>query len=289
MKESFGEQVDYVLHERAAKRAEEVYDKKMVGRRMKDFEGTGPYTSEYISEKEKEVTDAEVGFENKLNNDSQDVREKKEMAKKLADCLEGIILNVKTWFGPTSQIYPTTRYDDYFNGVDLVAERMSGGALNHHGFALDITYAGYGTILKKIERIAERLKQGKLGQVDFFKSNDNRFKGQLGEVPLVVIGVDGNTMRGLVNMFAEGEDKKIEDHPVQFQIVDQVLIQCEFFIRLANEIQDEEIANRVITAYTTLKTDFELIKKLKHRLATNIDTGDRDSFHENLQAALENL
>ncbi|MBC7766449.1 hypothetical protein H7Y21_00435 [Arenimonas sp.] len=289
MKESFSEQVGYVLHERAAKRAEEVYDKKMVGRRMKDFEGVGPYTIEYVASKEIKVKKAEEDFEAKLAQESQEVRSRSEMSKKLADCLEGIILNVKTWFGPTSQIYPTTRYDDYFNGVDLVAERMSGGALNHHGFALDITYAGYTTILKKIERIANKLKKGELGNVDFFKSNDNRFMGQLGEVPLVVIGADGNTMRGLVNMFAEGEDNKIEDHPVQFQIVEQVLIQCEFFIRLANEIQDKEIANRVIIAYTTLKTDFELIKKLKHRLATNIDTGDRDSFHGNLQAALENL
>ena len=289
MKESFGEQVGYVLHERAAKRAEEVYHKKMIGRRMKDFVGVGPYSVEYIASKEVEVKEAESDFEEQLLREPEEIRNKAEMSKKLADCLEGIILNVKTWFGPTSQIYPTTRYDDYFNGVDLVAERMSGGAINHHGFALDVTYAGYTTILKKIKRIADRLKVGSLGKVDFFKSNDNRFMGQLGEVPLVVIGADGNTMRGLVNMFAEGEDQKIEDHPVQFQIVDQVLIQCEFFIRLANQIEDKQIAERVTTAYTTLKTDFELIKKIKYRLATNLDTGDRDSFHGNLKAALENL
>ncbi len=288
MRESFGEQNDYVLHERAAKRAEEVYDKKMVGRRMKDFAGAGPYTAEYVATCEKDVDDVEKDFERKLGLESQEIREKSEMAKKLADCLEGIILNVKTWFGPTAQIYPTCRYDDYFNGVDLVAERMSGDTSRHHGFALDITYAGYTTISKKIKRISDKLKQGELGNVDFFKFNNN-IKGQLAEIPLVVIGADGNTMRGLVNVFAEGEDQKIEDHQVQFQIVDQVLMQCDFFINLAQGLEDKEISERIIIAYGTLKKDFELIKKLKQRLVTNLDTGERDSFHANLIAVLENL
>ena len=289
MKEAFGEQVGYVLYERAAQRADKIYDEKMKGRRMKDFVGDAPYTGEAMAEIEEKVNKAEKTFADQVENLPEDARQKHEIAKKLADCLEGIILNVKTWFGPTSNIYPTTRYDDFFNGVDLVAERMNGDIANHHGFALDITYAGYNTILKKVNRIADRLKTGKLGKVDFFKSKDGRFKGQLGEIPLVVIGADGNTMRGLVNMFAEGEDQMIEDHAVQFQIVDQVLMQCEVFINIAEGIEDQEISERIIAAYSTLKKDFELIKNLKHRLATNIDKGERDNFHENLKAALENL
>lgn len=286
MKESFGEINDYVLHERAAKRAEEVYDKKMIGRRMKDFIGTGPYTAEYIAEKEVKVNKAEQDFELDFDGKTAEIREKLEMAKKLADCLEGIVLNVKTWFGPTSKIYPTTRHDDYFNHVDLVAERMSGGVLNHHGFALDVTYAGYDIISKKVKRIADGLKNGQLGKVEFFKSDDGRFKGELGEIPLVVVGADGNTMRGLVNMFAEGEDQKIENHPVQFQIIDQVLMQCKYFINLAEQINNTGIADRVVNAYQTLKKDFEMIKSLKQKLGDVKDKGDRDTFHENLQNVL---
>lgn len=289
MKESFGEQVDYVLHERAHTRAVEIKSNKKEGRRMKDFIGGDLYTEEAIGRLEEKVVAAEASFDEQVARLPEDIRQKHEISKKLADCLEGVILNVKTWFGPTSNVYPTTRHDDFFNGVDLVAERMDGDIANHHGFALDITYAGYNTILKKIARIADNLKNGKLGKVDFFKSNDGRFKGQLNEIPLVVIGADGNTMRGLVNMFAEGEDQKIEDHQVQFQIVDQVLMQCDFFINLAKEIKDGIISTRIITAYEILKKDFELIKKLKHRLATNIDKGERDGFHDNLKAALENL
>lgn len=289
MKEGSQEQVGYVFYERAHARAVEIKNRKKEGRRMKDFIGGDFYTQEAVERLEEKVAAAEVVFEEQVMRLPEDERQKYEISKKLADCLEGIILNVKTWFGPTSNIYPTTRHDDFFNGVDLVAERKDGDIANHHGFALDITYAGYNTILKKISRIAEKLKSGKMGKVDFFRSNDGRFKGQLNEIPLVVIGADGNTMRGLVNMFAEGEDKNIEDHQVQFQIVDQVLMQCDFFINLAKEINDEEKSKRIISAYEILKTDFELIKKLKRRLVTNLDNGERDNFHENLKAALENL
>ncbi len=289
MKEGQRENPGYVFYGRAHERAVEVKSKKKDGRRMKDFIGGDLYTQEAVERLEEKVVAAEEAFDNAAAQLPEDVKQKYEISKKLADCLEGIILNVKTWFGPTSNIYPTTRHDDFFNGVDLVAERMEGDIANHHGFALDVTYAGYGTILKKIKRIADKIKIGELGKVDFFKSNDGRFKGQLSEIPLVVIGADSITMKDLVNMFAEGEDQKIEDHQVQFQIVDQVLMQCEFFIDLAKEIKDGKISARIITAYQILKKDFELIKKLKHRLATNLDKGERDSFHDNLKAALENL
>ena len=166
---------------------------------------------------------------------------------------------------------------------------MSGDAVNHHGFALDITYAGYSSIVKKMENIAKRLQQGKLGKVDFFKSNDGKFKGQLSEIPLVVIGADGNTMRGLVNMFAEQEDQKIEEHPVQYQIVEQVIMQCDLFIKIGKQIEDQETQDRIVGAYENLKKDFILIQNLKQKLNGGSAINFRDTFHENLEFAIENF
>jgi len=285
---AFGDKVDYVLYDRAAKRADEVYERKMIGRRMKDFVGDEPYNQDAIDRIEAQVVGAEEFFKKELDSLPEDVKQKVERAKVLADTLEGIILNVKTWFGPTSSIYPTTRYDDYFNGVDLVAERAQGGAVNHNGFALDITYAGYNAILKKIHRITERLKKGEMGKVAFFKSQDGRYKGQLNQIPLVVIGVDGNTMRGLVNMFAEGEDEQIENHQVQFQITEQVLMQCDFFIKLAKTLKDKDVSKMIIDAYTNLSREFTLIDNLKFRLG-NKDHQERDGFHDNLKTVISKL
>lgn len=290
MKEGYNEErVDYVLHDRAHNRAVEVYDKKIKGREPKDFLGGEFYTEESIKTIEEKVDIYEKLFKQELDKYDDQTKERFEMSKKLADCLEGIILNTKSWFGPTSEVYPTTKWDDYVNGVDLVVERMKGGVADHHGFALDVTYGGYNTILKKVNRILGRLKKGDLGKVDFFKSNDNRFKGELREIPLVVIGADGNTMKGLVNLFAEKEDQKIEDHPVQFQIIEQVLMQCDFFINIANQIEDTVVAERIVKAYQNLKKDFELIKKSKQLLNLNTGANFRDTFHENLTDILTGL
>lgn len=289
MKESFGERNDYVLHGRAHDRAIEVYSKKIKNREPKDFIGGEFYTEESIETIEEKVNIYKKLFKEELDKYDDQTKERFEMSKKLADCLEGIILNTKSWFGPTSEVYPTTEWDDYVNGVDLVVERMKGGIMDHHGFALDVTYGGYNTILKKVNRILGRLKKGNLGKVDFFKSNDGRFKGELREIPLVVIGADGNSMRGLVNLFAEKEDQKIEDHPVQFQIIEQVLMQCNFFIKIAETIEDEFVSNRITKAYENLKKDFELIKKSKQLLNLNTGVNFRDTFHENLTDILTGL
>lgn len=283
------ERVDYTLHERASKRADEIYDKKIKGRKPDDFIGGEFYTKEAIENINTKVEWYEKTFADQAAALDTDKREKQEMSVKLAHCLEGIILNAKTWFGPTSKVYPTTKWDDYYNGVDLVAERMTGDVMNHHGFALDITYAGRNVIARKINKIVDRIKNGKLGKVDFFKSNDGVFKGQLGEIPLVVIGADGNTMKGLVNLFAEKEDEKIEDHPVQFQIVDQVLMQCDFFIKIAEQIQDPITKDRITKSYETLKKDFELIKKLKARISGDLNGNFRDTFHENMTNVLMDI
>ncbi len=285
----YHERVDYTLHERAHKRADEIYNRKINGRRPEDFIGGQFYTNDAIEEIKIKVEWYEKQFAEQAAALTPEQREKHEMSTKLAHCLEGIILTTKTWFGPTSCVYPTTKWDDYYNGVDLVAERMSGGVMSHHGFALDVSYGGRNVIARKINKIVDRIKKGKLGKVDFFKSNDGSFKGQLSEIPLVVIGADGNTMKGLVNLFAEREDQKIEDHPVQFQIVDQVLIQCDFFIKIAEDIQDISIRNRIIKSYDTLKKDFELIKRIKIRLSSDIQGNFRDTFHENMLSVLSDI
>jgi hypothetical protein len=289
MKENFVEQVDYVLHDRAAKRAGEVYDKKIKGRKMRDFIDDDLYTEEEINKREEEVVQMERYFKQQEDNLSQEDKSYHEISKKLASCLEGIILNQKTWFGPTSNIYPTTEYDDYKNGIDLVAERMKDGVVNHHGFALDVTYAGRDKIRDKIDRIIKRLKEGELGKIIFFKSDDGKFKGQLGQIPLVVVGVDGNTMKGLVNAFAEGEDMKIESHPAQFQIIEQVLMQCDLYISIANQIEDKGVSVRVVKAYETLKNDFNSILKLKKMINPDIVRNFRDTFHSNISEVITNF
>jgi len=65
-------------------------------------------------------------------------------------------------------------------------------------------------------------------------------------------------------------------------------MQCDLFIKLAETIEDKEVAQGIITAYKNLRKDFTMIDNLKPRLGVN-DKQERDSFHDNLKAALGNL
>ncbi len=274
------------IQEAAYQRAEQVLDEKKKGRTMKDFIGKASYTAERVGEIIDKVAKAEAEFQKEVSTLAGHVQEKIEKVQRITKCLEGIILSVNSWFGPTSEVYPTTRWDSIHNGVDLVVERTKDDAKNHHGFALDIMFARANKILDKIKNIAEKLHKGELGRVDFFKSPDG-IESHLAEIPLVVIGADEYTMKDLMTLFADHEDEKVESHPVQFQFIDQVIAQCELFMNIADKIEDAKISERVKGAYQKLKDDFEKIIKTKKTLGETEDTGERDTFHEDLMEVIK--
>lgn len=142
----------------------------------------------------------------------------------------------------------------------------------------------------KVEKIVKKIKNGKLGKIDFFKSDDGNYKGQLSNIPLVIIGTAGNTMKGLINHFANPEeDKYLSEHPIQFQIVEDIILQCDFYCRVAEQCENVDQKKQIIVAYTKLKQDFERILALKNKLSPDIDKNFRDVFHENLLEAMESI
>ncbi|MES2985859.1 MAG: hypothetical protein V4686_01890 [Patescibacteria group bacterium] len=284
------ERVEYVRYTEAHKRAEIVKEKRMKGRELKDFIGGPFYTEAAISDAENTVQRIKEGFEDKERFLDEEQKERLHRSHMMASCLEGICLYTKSWFGPTTKTYPTTDWDDYTNGVDLIAERTQGDAVNHNGFALDVTFGGPKTVLKKVQSVANKIMNGKLGKVDFFKSDDGKFKGQLNNIPLVVIGASGNTMKGLINHFANPEeDIYLSEHPFQFQIIEDIIMQCDFFCEIAQQCVDVEKKELIVTTYTKLKQDFEKILQLKAKLSPQIDRNFRDAFHENLLEAMREI
>lgn len=275
------ERVEYVLLPKALERAKKILEEKMKGRDLDSFVG-GPVSQEVIDSYKAKVAELDGIFAERNEKKEPEARMKSEHAKEMADCLEGIFLNTPSWFGIGSKLFPTTKWDDYKNGVDMVAERREGGLVNHHGFALDITYGGPTAIIKKMGRIADNIIKGELGHVDFFKSADGRYKGQLGEVPLVVIGADANTMKGMVNHFANMEDNSLVLHPFQFQMIEQVMLQCDFYIEVASRCENVEASMKITEAYARLKSEFESILKVKAKTLPDIDRNYRDTFHANM-------
>lgn len=292
-KKKVPEKVEYVRFEAGHKRAKEVIAQKMKGRDHDDFVDGIMYSQENVDGAKKKVAEMEVEFEAERNEGTEEEVQAKHRRKMMADCLEAIFLYTRSWFGPTARLFPTTKWDDYMNGVDMVAERHEGDLVDHHGFALDITYGGSKTVLKKMKGIADGIKKGLLAQVSFFKSGDGKFKGQLGDIPLIVIGADGNTMMGLINTFAEGEgshvDKKLSEHPFQFQMIDQIMQQCDFFIECARKCSDKKRGAEIISAYERLRDSFIPVLKLKEKLLPDVDKNYRDKFHSHMDAAMKEI
>lgn len=286
------EKVEYVRYTEAHKRAQEIKTKRSIGREPKDFIGGPLYTRAAIAVMEARVEELEGKFKEADAQKTPEQKARKEQSEMMADCLEGIFLYMHSWLGPTSKAYPTSKYDDYVNHVDLIIERNQGGMSDHNGLAIDVTYGGPKTILKKLRLIRDRVLNGKLGQVDLFKSDDGKYKGQLLDIPLVVVGADANTMKGLINLFAGKEDGQLSEHPFQFQVIDQIILQCDFFIETAQKIKDKnkERSDKIVSEYTKLKQTFESVLKLKQKtIPTEVDRTFRDSFQENIIASMSDL
>ena len=286
------EKVEYVRYTEAHKRAQEIKAKRSIGREPKDFIGGPLYTKNAIAIMEARVEELDGIFKDANAQKTPEHRARSEQAEMMADCLEGIFLYMHSWLGPTSKAYPTSKYDDYVNRVDLIIERNQGGMSDHNGLAIDVTYGGPKTILKKLKNIRDRVLNGKLGKVDLFKSDDGKYKGQLLDIPLVVVGADANTMKGLINLFAGKEDGQLSEHPFQFQVIDQIILQCDFFIETAKKIKDKdkERSDKIVSEYTKLKQTFEALLKLKQKtIPADVDRNFRDSFHENIITTMNNL
>lgn len=284
---------DTVRYTRAHERACFSKDLKMQGRNLKDFVSS-TISQESVDRAEAYVRKAEGFFELMLSEKTQEEREKAERSKIIAECLEGIILCNKTWFGLMAQTYPTTKFDDVKNGIDMIVERGKDGVFSHEGVAMDVTYAGKNGIAKKIDRILENLRKGKMGTISFFKSQDGRYKGELNNLPLVVIGADFNTMSHMINLFAEDTpqaNRGLAEHPFQFQMIEQVIMQCDFYISMIKTFDlDDEVASVMIDAYDRLAKTYRGLYKLKtEKTLPEADHNMRDKFHENMSSYLKHL
>jgi len=287
------ERQDTVRYTVAHERAKNLKESKLKGRNLRDFVG-GMISKESVQKAEAYVNHFDGLFNDALSTLPPEQVEYTERSKTIAECLEGVILGNRNWFGLTANVFPTTRYDDYKHGVDMVVERSQDGFAQHEGVAMDVTYAGRNGIQKKVDRIVDNLKRGKLGTVSFFKSADGSFKGELNNLPLVVIGADFNTMSDMINLFAEDSTKsnqQLAEHPFQFQMIEQVMLQCDTYIDLVEGFdmpaKDRET---IVSAYTKLRATYKNLYRLKsEKTLSHVDHDMRDKFHINLQTYLETL
>lgn len=200
-------------------------------------------------------------------------------SKMLADIMEAIIAEwgeQGEWFGPEAATIKTSRYDDIVNGVDAIVEFAEGdNRASHTGLAIDATYSD--EIGKKIKNIKNRIDQGNLGVVKYFESEHLPLRGELSEIPMVIITANARTVKELAELWVNNNKKALATHWIQFQILEELINECQFFSAYAQRVNQSDIAKR----YQHIQNIAQDILINKHTTLT--DSGQRDNnFRQSL-------
>jgi len=198
-------------------------------------------------------------------------------AQHLATVFEAIIhenAELSDWLGPNAETFKTSRYDDIKNGVDTIVEfQEENAAASHLGLSIDVTFAA--DTGKKFDRIYNELKRGELPKIKYFRSDAMGFRGELSDAPRVVIGAESKTIKQLAELWLEGQKKELGSHPIQFQILAEILTQLETFESFARKNGNDPIADVLAQRARTVK------KILDEKQVVLEDNFDRDSvFYE---------
>lgn len=265
--------------ERIIRKAEKVIKEHAIDPNGKEF--VDYYGERNVERDNEHVRKAIMDFE-RNDTDSQ-----KQMAK-IAKIFEAIILEhgeLSDWFGPNSTTFKTSLYDDIENGVDTIVEFSGEESLensrqgsSHLALAIDETFST--DIRKKFLRIRERIDKGDLAEIKYFMPEDADEPG-LKNLPLVVIGADMKAVEELGELWLEGKNRDLGKHQIQFQILEELLIQLETFGNYAENIGNSEIAGIYRKAYNTIKEIWDDKQKM---LA---DEGIRDSVFQAVKYNLD--
>lgn len=215
-------------------------------------------------------------------------------AKKLADVLEFIMnkqIELSDWLGEGVCTYKTAYYDDWVNGVDTLLEFNREDDMSAYmGIAFDITYSEH--LHKKLNRIKEEIKNGRMATVKYFKSESGDFMGRLSNIPRLVIGVDRKTIDELMDLEMEKQNKKLSEYFLQYQIIDEMIIQLDIFKEYATKIKKFEIAEKYESAAKIIRGILSQKRREVHKIGDKnqiSNLGNRDSFFNALKDSCEDV
>ncbi|MFP4539769.1 MAG: hypothetical protein ACLFNN_02415 [Candidatus Paceibacterota bacterium] len=188
---------------------------------------------------------------------AEDIRAVKDIEKKHLEHTErsafleaalGTELVEFDWFGTDAVAVPTSDFDDYFRGVDLVYEFDQGEGKKPTRLGIDVTTGKDGSSARvKRDKNFKRIREGKLSSLKYFKSSfpeDQPYKGSLTMLPKVIVGTDHEGVKDLakkIHGYIKSQDKnekqnsknELEKHYIQIELLEEVCGQLELFIEEA--------------------------------------------------------
>jgi len=210
---------------------------------LDDFSGLRGYGPEVIQADKEKVVNLEHKFSQEMKSNPR-VKESLEFAK----IIEAIIIEnieLSDWMGETAETLPVSRYDDYVNGVDTIVEMDEGNdSATHLVLGIDVTIANEMT--KKLDRIKREIDHNELAKVKYFNSESLHFRGEMKNIPRVVIALDGQTAGELIGFWTQptGGKDALAGHFIQHQILEEIKIQLETFREYCRQGKHEELASQ---------------------------------------------
>lgn len=206
--------------------------------------------------------------------------EEKELYK-YAEIMQAILVNFinsSQWLGEGAHAANTSDFDDIKNKIDIIVELMNEkGFSKNLGLAIDASFSK--DLLSKFEEIKIKIERGELSEIKYYKSGN--FKGRLSGIPRVVTSINLKTVKELAGMWFRGDEEGIKNHPAQYQILEEMILQLETFEQYAGECGNLELEKVYHDSCLTIK------EILTERQENRSDTGKRDYSSENLSNCLK--
>ena len=278
---------------------------------MNEFEKVEGYGKEKI-ERDKE----------RMARKKREIKERDPEPSRKARLLEMMLtdqIELSNWFGQNAYTIIPAEYDDLFHGVDLALEIEEESGVKHLALGIDAT-SSFRNIRDKLRKIKEHIADGTLTAMEYFHSDDYDpdFYGTMNNIPQVVIGTDGKTIRELVELWmsayglakwrkktnqpplspgAEESQKKsareakeeLAGHRVQFLLLEEIKIQLIAFKKFAEQKSQTQVAEKMAS---TLKLINSILRKKRAPNNEDVLENNKDLIFRALSEAandFENL
>lgn len=196
---------------------------------------------------------------------------------KKAQLLEALLteqIELSEWFGGSTYTIVPAEFDDLFHGVDLALEIEDEDGIKHLALGVDVTSSPI-SIRKKLKIIKDHIANGTLTAMEYFHSEDHNpdFYGTMGNIPQVVIGTDGKTIKELGELWMsayglakirsnskqpplspESEEhqkrltkealRELAGHRVQILMLEEIKMQLTVFYKFAKEKGQNEVSDK---------------------------------------------
>src|SRR3989344_4447817 len=222
----------------------------------------GPYSREAIETDLAEVRRVEEESRQRDHKHPERIHN-----KKIATIFETIIFQhaeLSEWLGGQASTLKTSRFDD-IKGVDTVVEFRNPDSSAYLGLAMDVTFSADPDssegITGKFERIFERIDNGTLARIKYFKY------GPLNDVPEVVIGADRSTVLELAELWKAKKNNMLAEHRIQIMMLLQIEAQLRVFIAYALQTGKKYIARIFQDRLAIIEKILEQKKDLAARVA----------------------